>query len=81
MENRQNELILDGSSLFLRDECSRMRTVARKQVKFMEVFEMYYSYVMGIGDEINNLKNLGFNIEQFGENYGVSFPKEKAKYW
>lgn len=42
---------------------------------------MYYSYVMGIGEEINALKNDGFVIEQFGSNYGVAFPKEKADEW
>lgn len=42
---------------------------------------MYYSYVMGIGSEINNLKDNGFTIDQFGKNYGVSFSKEKANEW
>ena len=42
---------------------------------------MYYSYVMGIGDEILTLKDSGFTIEKFGNNYGVAFPKEKANEW
>lgn len=42
---------------------------------------MYYSYVMGIGNEIEELKDKGFAIEQFGQNYGVSFSKEKADEW
>lgn len=42
---------------------------------------MYYSYVMGIGDEIHTLRDSGFIIEQFGNNYGVAFPKEKADEW
>lgn len=42
---------------------------------------MHYSYVMGISNEIHALKNSGFIIEQFGSNYGVAFPKEKAYEW
>lgn len=42
---------------------------------------MYYSYVMGIGNEIYDLKNKGFIIEQFGNDYGVIFPNEKADEW
>lgn len=38
---------------------------------------MYYSYVMGIGNEIEELKDRGFTIEQFGQNYGVSFSKKR----
>lgn len=41
---------------------------------------MYYSYVMGIGNEINNLKDKGFTVEKFGDNYGVSFSKENHFY-
>ena len=47
----------------------------------MEVIIMYYSYVMGISDRILALRNSGFIIEQFGNNYGVAFPKEKADEW
>lgn len=42
---------------------------------------MYYSYVMGVGDEIHALSDSGFTIEKFGKNYGVAFPKEKAGEW
>lgn len=42
---------------------------------------MYYSYVMGIGDSINYLKKDGFTIEPEGDNYKISFPKEKAEEW
>lgn len=42
---------------------------------------MYYSYAMGVGNEINALGNKGFIIEQFDSNYGVAFPKEKAGEW
>ena len=42
---------------------------------------MYYSYVMGIGNEINKLKDRGFTVEEFGDNYGVSVSKEKANEW
>ncbi|MDE6567602.1 MAG: hypothetical protein K2K70_07710 [Lachnospiraceae bacterium] len=42
---------------------------------------MCYSYVMGIGNEINKLKDKGFFVEEFGDNYGVSFSKEKANEW
>ena len=42
---------------------------------------MYYSYVMGIGEEINALKSRGFFVEQFGSHYGVVFPREKAPEW
>lgn len=36
---------------------------------------------MGIGYEINGLTGNGFIIEQFSENFGVTFPKEKADKW
>ena len=39
---------------------------------------MYYSYVMGIDSSINDLKNKGFIIQNDGDNYMVSFSKEKA---
>lgn len=42
---------------------------------------MLYSYVMGISDKILDLKNDGFTIESFGNNYGVAFPMEKADEW
>ena len=42
---------------------------------------MYYSYVMGISDRILAMRDSGFTIEQFGNNYGVAFPKEKADEW
>ena len=42
---------------------------------------MYYSYVMGIDSSINDLKNKGFIIQNDGDNYMVSFPKEKAPIW
>lgn len=42
---------------------------------------MYYSYVMGIGDEILALRNRGFAIEEFDQSYGIAFPKEKADEW
>ena len=42
---------------------------------------MYYSYIMGIGDKIYVLRDSGFTIEQFGNNYVVVFPKEKADEW
>lgn len=42
---------------------------------------MYYSYVMGIGKEIDDLKNEGFIIEPIGNDYGISFPREKAQIW
>ena len=45
------------------------------------VIIMDYSYVMGISDRILALRNSGFIIEQFGNNYGVAFPKEKADEW
>ena len=42
---------------------------------------MNYSYVMGIGASINELKEKGFVIENDGDNFMVSFPKEKADLW
>lgn len=42
---------------------------------------MYFSYVMGIGNEINEIKGNGFIIEQFDNNFGISFAKEKANEW
>lgn len=49
--------------------------------KIEEVNLVNYSYVMGIGNEINDLKDKGFTIEQFGNNFGVTFPKGKADEW
>lgn len=42
---------------------------------------MNYSYVMGIDVLITELKKEGFIIESDGENYMVSFPKEKSDLW
>lgn len=42
---------------------------------------MYYSYVMGIDSSINELKNQGFSIENDGNNFMVSFPKDKTSIW
>ncbi len=42
---------------------------------------MFYSYVMGIDNSINELRNQGFLIENDGNNYMVSFLKEKATIW
>lgn len=39
---------------------------------------MYYSYVMGIGDEIYALSDSGFIIEQFG-NMQIQIDKKYAK--
>ena len=39
---------------------------------------MNYSYVMGIPD-INELRENGFNIKIYGENYGISFSDDKIK--
>ena len=42
---------------------------------------MYYSYVMGIDNSINELKKDGFVIEPDGNNYMISFPENKAIAW
>lgn len=42
---------------------------------------MNYSYVMGIGVLITRLREDGFIIENDGDNFMVSFPKEKADLW
>ena len=42
---------------------------------------MFYSYVMGIDDSILELAKQGFIVESDGNNYQVSFPKEKAQVW
>ena len=44
-------------------------------------YKMYYSYVMGIDDSINELKKDGFVIEPDGNNYMISFPANKAVVW
>lgn len=36
---------------------------------------------MGIDDKIYTLKDNGFIIEQFGDNYGAAFSKEKVSEW
>lgn len=42
---------------------------------------MFYSYVMGIDNSINELRNHGFLIENDGNNYMVTFSKENASIW
>lgn len=42
---------------------------------------MYYSYVMGINNSIMELKDQGFDIQNDGGNFMVSFPKEKSEVW
>jgi len=42
---------------------------------------MFYSYVMGIDKSIFELEKQGFVIEKDGENYQISFPKDKAQVW
>ncbi|MDE6280417.1 MAG: hypothetical protein K2M15_01275 [Oscillospiraceae bacterium] len=36
---------------------------------------------MGISNKILALRDSGFIIEQFGDNYGIAFPKGKADEW
>lgn len=57
-----------------------------KEVKEMDVpndilYQAFYSYVMGIDNSINELKNHGFLIENDGDNYMVTFSKENATIW
>ncbi len=42
---------------------------------------MYYSYVMGTDNSINELVSKGFIIENDKDNFMVSFPEEKAEIW
>ena len=42
---------------------------------------MYYSYVMGVDNSINDLKAQGFIVENDRNNYMVTFPNEKAFMW
>ncbi len=42
---------------------------------------MNYSYAMGIGKQIYDLKKQGFKIKKCGEDYKVKFPRDKAKIW
>lgn len=42
---------------------------------------MFYSFVMGVDDSIDQLRSEGFLIEQEGENYRVSFPADHAWRW
>lgn len=42
---------------------------------------MNYSYAMGIGNAVEFLRNKGFVVEIFGNEYDVSFPKEKSEDW
>ena len=43
--------------------------------------QMYHSYVMGIDSSIMELENQGFDIQNDGGNFMVSFPKEKSDVW
>ncbi len=42
---------------------------------------MFYSYVMGMDNSINELRNQGFLIENDGDNYMVTFSKENVSIW
>ena len=42
---------------------------------------MFYSYVMGIDENIYKLEKEGFVIEKDNDNYQVSFPEDKAQIW
>lgn len=42
---------------------------------------MYYSYAMGMNDEIYKLKNEGFIVENYNKNFMVSFDKTKVQTW
>lgn len=42
---------------------------------------MYHSYVMGIDDSIQALKEKGFDIKNDGSNYMVAFPRENSSIW
>ena len=42
---------------------------------------MYHSFVMGVDSSIKSLAGEGFDIKADGENYTVSFPKEKRALW
>lgn len=43
--------------------------------------DIYYSYVMGIDNNIFELEQQEFSIEMDGNNFMVSFPKNKAQVW
>ena len=42
---------------------------------------MYYSYVMGIDIKIMELASQGFDIQNDGDNFMVSFPEKKSDDW
>ena len=42
---------------------------------------MYCSYVMGIDNRIMELVSQGFDIQNDGNNFIVSFPEEKSDVW
>ena len=42
---------------------------------------MYYSYAMGVGEDILLLQAEGFEIQRDGGNYTVAFPREKCSVW
>lgn len=42
---------------------------------------MYYSYAMGMSEEIYKLKEEGFVVENDNKNFRVSFDKTKAEIW
>lgn len=44
-------------------------------------FKMYYSYAMGIDNRIMELVSQGFDIQNDGDNFMVSFPEEKSNVW
>ena len=42
---------------------------------------MYYSYVMGIDNRIMELASQGFDIQNDGDNFMVSFPEGRSNVW
>ena len=42
---------------------------------------MYYSYVMGIDNIIMELASQGFDIQNDGDNFMVSFPEGRSNVW
>ena len=40
-----------------------------------------YSYVMGIDESVLSLTTYGFDVKRDGDNYTVTFPKDKAPIW
>lgn len=57
------------------------RMLAREELNKIKDDPELYSYVMGVGKNIKELKSKGFKIKKYGNDYAVTFPKSNSCIW